>query len=226
MHDLNLSRPLRRMTHRLACLRLLSLRGALLLGWALLTPSLATAAEVSATLTPLPAPARTPHLLDAADGPTQAEESTTGVNARPLLLGTLFGAFTGLGLGYGLAKGGSGSSLADDTLNRFSLGMNVGFPLGLWVGGWLSDGEGLFWLTLAGSVPGAAMSALWFATEKRVFTSLGLLSALIVTPTLCIVGYALSDGHVRSKRAASRVRVQPLLGASAGQGLVGLQGSF
>lgn len=226
MHALDLRRPSRRMMHRLSLLRFFGLSGALLLGWALLTPSLASAAEVSAALTPSAASSRELHLLDTSDSPARAEVSTGTMDARPLLLGSLLGTFTSLGLGYGLAAGGDGPSLGDDRLNRFWLGMNVGFPLGLWVGGLLSGGEGWFWLTLAGSAPGVAMGALWMATGKDVFSGLSLLSALLVTPTLSIVGYALTDSHERSKRAAPRLQVQPLLGASAGHGLVGLQGRF
>lgn len=215
-----------RKRHRLALRRLLLLCGALLLGAVALTPSPASAAEVSAALTPSPAPSRELHLLEAADRPARAGDSTPSMNARPLLLGSLLGLATGVGLGYGLATGREGSSLGEDGLNRFFLGMNAGFPLGLWAGGQLSGGEGWFWLTLAGGVPGATMGLLWMATGKDVFSALGLLSALLVTPTLSLVGYALTDSHERSKRAAPPLRVQPLLGASAGQGLVGLQGSF
>ncbi len=93
--------------------------------------------------------------------------------------------------------------------------------------GGLNEGEGWFWATLSGCVPGLfvalAPDSLMGGMDRNAL--LGY-SMLLVVPWASIAAYELTDAHEQSKRASSRVRVRPLLGASRDSALLGLQGSF
>jgi len=214
------------MTRRPARPRFSSVGGALLLGWVLLAPALATATAAPASLLPPEAPARELHLLDAPVDGAQAVGKRPSSETRILTeLGV--GTLTGLGMGVlvGLTAG-DGDLLSPAAL----LGASLAFPLGVWMGGTLTGGQGWLLATLAGGLPSLLVA---IAPERRLGGGIGkegwlILSALFMVPGLSVAAYELSDNYEyeRSRRAAPRLQVQPLLGASSEHALLGLQGRF
>lgn len=197
-------------------------------------PALASVDKGDATLSPPPMPARELHLLDTPAEDSPFAEPRRASQARRILAELGMGTLSSVALGVALSTAGfisvaSGleSHMGRTVARNLLVGMTIGFPAGVWMGGELNDGEGWKWATMAGALPGLlvalAPEALLGGMNRNEL--LGY-SMLLVVPWASIAIYELTDAHEQSKRAASRVRLQPVVGMSRDSARVGLQGSF
>ena len=170
---------------------------------------------------------------------TQAPESLADEAPRPAA-GWRVLTEVGVGLAGGLVGGlvGLGIGSLEPVCDRIGcglgkfllgyLGLNLGLPVGVWLGGGLLRGDGLFLATLLGAGVGVlgffVVSTIPGAPNSPLFVP-----ALVGLPLgLAVVGYEVS--HLLRQPSRPRrtpgVSVQPLLAPVTGGALVGLGGRF
>jgi hypothetical protein len=195
----------------------------------------------AATATVAPDSALPRSLLSQQDSMGVSREARDPIAARvtgEVLLGALAGAGGLLGGGLvGMAVAESVTCGIDDCLDGVDIvgvGMVTGIalvaPIGVYFAGRMSQGEGLFLPTLAGSLASGGLTALTLSAMSRSVSPVGVL-VLAISPLVgSIIGYEVSHSFVsRSRRsaAASGVQVLPTAGVTrSGTGVLGLAGRF
>lgn len=169
---------------------------------------------------------------------TEAENPFAARVAAEVLMGGLLGAGGLLGGGVvGFAVAQAVTCGVDDCMDGLGYvgaamvaGIAITAPLGVYFGGNMVGGEGLFLPALAGSLVSGGMTALALASMSRSISPAGVL-VLAVSPLVgSIIGYEVSHVFVnRSRRseAAKGVQVLPTAGVTpSGAGVLGLAGRF
>jgi hypothetical protein len=140
-----------------------------------------------------------------------------------------------IGLGLCAATGGPTDSLGLGCLVTGtlvgSLGLAIGYPVGVWWGGEVTGGNGSLLMSIAGLGAGALVGGLLGALTLKMDPEGRVAGTVIGLSTLAgpILFYEISNKEPTPQltaRAAARPRLQPLLSVSSRGALLGLGGSF
>ncbi|EPX57577.1 hypothetical protein D187_004910 [Cystobacter fuscus DSM 2262] len=117
----------------------------------------------------------------------------------------------------------SGLQCLGPGLGGATLGVALGYSLGVWGGGEWVGGDGRLWATMLGATAGfGAGISLILASRTFEFWPVGLALGLVGTH----LGYELSQPAVPARALQRRARLQPLLSFSQKGAQVGLGGVF
>lgn len=169
---------------------------------------------------------------------TEAKDPVAARVASEVLVGSLLGAGGLLGGGLvGVVLAESFTCGVNECMDGLGYvgasivaGIALAAPLGVYFGGHLMEGEGLFLPTLAGSLVSGGVTAVTLAMMTNSITPAGVL-VLAMSPLVgSIVGYEMSHffvGRQRRSLAAGGVQVLPTAGVTtSGTGMLGLAGRF
>jgi hypothetical protein len=150
--------------------------------------------------------------------------SETGLGALTAVAGGFVGGVAGTGVCFALGHQNQFLGCIVELYLGIGAGLVLGLPLGVWLGGNITGGDGGLGYTFLGALAGAAGGLLVVASSGSVPLLALLGFALPVVGG--ILGYELSMSPEAPALALGGTRIQPLLSVSPWGGFVGLGGTF
>jgi hypothetical protein len=157
-----------------------------------------------------------------------AVESLSGLTLG--LAGIAPGAYLGFVLAASESSSNSGSDNVLGVIGLGFVGVTLGTTLGVWGGGSLLGGEGLFLDTLVGAALGAMAGAVLAIPAALAVEGGWIVPALVLPFTGAMIAYEQSHSQEHARKGAvagTRVELVPVISVRPSSGLVaGLAGRF